>query len=672
VLSAAALVVLIPLALWLLREGRNRRAAGPEHRADGVAATAGAPGHAGLAQPVATRTPEELLQALRAEPPERDLVDLAVRLGQARPPVRRTRVGPPPADQLGDRDTFWVHDIQNEQYFTVTARLEVLTGNAVVWVQEGQPFDRASLEQGAHDFADTVMPRLRELFGTEWSPGVDGDPRVHLLHHQDLPGIAGYFSSADEHTAAVDPRSNEHEMFYINLGAHTPGSPTYLALLAHEYQHMIHWHHDVDEPVWANEGLSELAPVVAGYPVQTGRALLDQPDTGLMEWEPATGANAAHYAAAFLYFAFLRARYGDELIRTTVARPENGPNGVEAALAQLGRPATFHETFLDWVVANVLGEASRGRSAYNYGELTVGTARPEPLGDAPPSATVNQYGTDYLDVTARVAEGRLALDFDGSDAVGLLEPVPSTPGSVWWSGRGDNSDSRLTRAFDLRELRDPRLAFRAWFDLEPSWDYAYFQVSTDGGETWTRLATDRTTDADPNGNNYGSGLTGASGGWIDEALDLGPYAGREVLVRFEVITDDAVNFTGMALDDLRLVGTGPAGSTITAGAVDDAESDGGWIAEGWQRLDPALPQRWGLQVIVDGPSGVTVHRVPTDARGDAEIRLDSLPSDATVILAVSGLTPGTRHPAGYWLSSPAALLTHRGALDTMAGDPFGP
>ena len=50
-------------------------------------------------------------------------------------------------------------------------------------------------------------------------------------------------------------------------------------------------------------------------------------------------------------------------------------------------------------------------------------------------------------------------------------------------------------------------------------------------------------------------------------VDLTPYAGSEVLVRFEYVTDDAVNGRGLCLDDFAI---------DEIGWADDAESDGGW------------------------------------------------------------------------------------------------
>ena len=613
---------------------------------------------------------DSLYARLRAEGPTRDAVDLAVRMGRAKAPVHRTRQAPPRVLHVGDVESFWLHDIETERYMHVQAKLEAISRNAYFWVQEGQHFDRQQLEQGAHAFGDEVMPKVRAVFGTEWSPGVDGDPRVHVLHHQPTGGVAGYFSSTDEYTIDVEPHSNEKELFNINLNVYTPGSYDYLALLAHEFQHMIHWHMDPDESVWANEGLSELAPLVAGYQQQTGVAFLNDPDTPLLEWETEPQANGSHYAGAFLFFAYLRARYGDDAIRQFVAAPANGPNGVEAALKTIGRPASFEATYLDWAVANLVHNGlTRDRQQrsgaypapgstiaadtgagyapptdldprYSYGGLNVKDVVPDELPKSGTGATVGQFATDYLDATRLVTDGQLHLRFAGDPTVALLEARSPVSGTVWWSGRGENMDSRLTRQFDLRRAKGAKLTFRMYYDLETNWDYAYFLASTDGGQSWARLATDRTTEDNPNGNSYGAALTG-EGGWVDEAVDLSAYDGQEVLVRFEVLTDDAVSLEGLAVDDMHL---------DSVGFRDDAESaasDALWQAEGFRRVPPVLPQRWGVQVVVQRPDGLSAQRVPVRADGAGEVDVTGIPGDAVVTLVVSGLTPGTRAGAGY-------------------------
>jgi bacillopeptidase F (M6 metalloprotease family) len=80
------------------------------------------------------------------------------------------------------------------------------------------------------------------------------------------------------------------------------------------------------------------------------------------------------------------------------------------------------------------------------------------------------------------------------------------------------------------------------------------------GRLGRSLSTPSGTDANPVGSNLGWGYTGCSGGsetgmecspqWIQEKVDLSAYAGQKILVRFEYITDAALNYESLMLDDI--------------------------------------------------------------------------------------------------------------------------
>jgi len=200
----------------------------------------------------------------------------------------------------------------------------------------------------------------------------------------------------------------------------------------------------------------------------------------------------------------------------------------------------------------------------------------------------------------------------------------------------------LTRAFDLSEVESVTLEFWTWYDIEENWDYAYVEVSTDGGQTWEILQAPSTTDYNPNGNSFGWAYTGMSGGgeeprWIREEVDLSDYVGGEVLIRFEYITDDAVNHPGFTVDDI----------WIPELDYDyDAESVDGWEAEGFIRMENILPQRWIVQVIEIAGWETRVHRLELDEGGKGEYLIDAGEVDE-VVLVISALAPSTTEVAAY-------------------------
>jgi hypothetical protein len=223
-----------------------------------------------------------------------------------------------------------------------------------------------------------------------------------------------------------------------------------------------------------------------------------------------------------------------------------------------------------------------------------------------------------------------------------MDTVAHSGRYLWWSNRGDDSDVMLTRSFDLSNVSEATLEFWTWYDLEEDWDYTYVEISADGGETWEILRTPSGTSDNPNSNSFGFAYTGRSGGaapsWIQERVDLSPYAGQEVLVRFEVITDDAVNRPGFALDDVAIP---------EIGYFSDFEEDGdGWDAAGFVRHANVLAQRWLVQLVLFGPE-TTVERLELQADQTGEWTIPLSRDARRAIVTISGLAPVTTELATY-------------------------
>ncbi len=604
--------------------------------------------------PASTPPSSTLDVLLAAELPTRDLAELAsrLRLGGTPVPTAVALTGPQP--RVGDVRTFWVANTDTHVHREIQAVLEVETEHVQMWVEQGAQVDREGLRASAERFEAHTYPQCREVFGSEWTPGVDGDPHLLVLHAHDLGGVGGYFSAADEFSRLANPFSNQAEMFYINLDYRQPGTEGYDSTLAHEFQHMIHWYQDRNEDSWVNEGLSMLAQAVSGLPVGSlHEVYLRQPDLQLTTWEDED--NAPHYGASYLLMTYLMDRYGARAVRLLVEEQANGTRGFDRVLPKVGG-RDFTSFFGDWLVANLLDDPRVGDGRYAYRSLDFPTPSAERVQIRPGEPTVGsvqQYGVDYLALDPRQV-GRVR--FAGDSVARLVPALPHSGQFVWWSNRGDNSDARLTRTFDLSGLERATLEFWMWYDLEADYDYAYLSVSTDGGHSWTLLRGTHTTDANPTGNNLGWGYNGLSGVpagsegqpiWVPEAVDLTPYVGQEVWVRFEVVTDDAVNHPGLLLDDIRIP---------ELGFADDVEAgDGGWLAEGFVRMDNLVPQRWLLRAVVEGSRETQVEEVPVAEDGRAEWVPRALPSAAQrVVLVVSALAPATTERASYrlWVDPP--------------------
>jgi hypothetical protein len=432
---------------------------------------------------------------------------------------------------------------------------------------------------------------------------------------------------------------------------------------------MIHWYRDRNESTWLNEGCSEMAMALnersyrrsGVYDVGgSDYAYMVQPDTQLTTW-PEEDDTSPHYGAAYLFMEYFLDRFGEEATKALVGHTQNGMESVDLVLQDnLGLNLDHKDLFADWTVANLLDDTELEDGRYGYSQInpiTPDTSDTVTFRGAPVSinGTVSQYGVDYVEING---DQPIVINFTGTTQVKLLDTDAYSGKYLWWSNREDESDTRLTRILNLSEARTAELSFQAWYHIEDEWDYAYVAVgyTADGSLPedlsspaiqW-HLVEDpslRCTRSNPNGNNYGCGLTGKSNGWVERAIDLSAYAGKTIAVRFEYITDAAVNQSGFALDDIRLMVNG------VEQFMDDAESeDSEWIAEGFVRHANVLPQEWLLQAVTFGRDGITVTLLVRwdTSTGQWELPLSS--ANDRVVLAISALAPVTTELAPYQIS----------------------
>lgn len=417
--------------------------------------------------------------------------------------------------------------------------------------------------------------------------------------------------------------------------------------LAHEFVHMIQFPTDRNDQSWLTEGFAVVGAFLNGYSVGGWDwAYAGEPDLQLNDWNAEPGTNGPHYGQSFLYLTYFLDRFGEEATKDVNTNPENGLTSIDDTLArmnitdpQTGKVITADDVFMDWAATMFLldGNVGDGRYTYHNYPDAPQTQETEQVSTCPSSVmdrTVNQYGIDYIKFDC---SGDHTIHFSGSTVAGLLPADPASGDYVFWSNKGDESDMTLTREFDFTGASSPiKISYKTWYNIEEEWDYLYLEVSTDG-KNWEILKTPSGTDSNPSGNAYGWGYTGSSGGWITEEVDLSEYAGKKVQLRFEYVTDAAVNEEGLMLDD------------ISIDAIDyksDFETDdGGWVAAGFARLKNVLPQTYRLTLIVKGDT-TTVTNIEVAADQTADIPL-SLNSGEEAILIVTGTTRFTTIAAPY-------------------------
>ena len=588
--------------------------------------------------PTATPTTTAATTTTAAEihyptPPDRDLYDLARRLviksGQ---PIPRVVNSQPIAYEVGRRDTFHVTDIENRNVYPVQGTLHVVTNHAYWYIADGVRFNMEDLEQSARVFEEEIRPRVTAVFGTELVPGVDNDVRLTVLHAP-LSGVAGYYSSVDEYPSIVHPHSNQREMIYMTSSLPL-NSRSYLGTLAHEFTHAIQFRADDSDEIWVNEGLAEIGVEVAGYMPSFRNAFLSRPSTSLINWPETFGSSSYSYGGANLFFEYLGQQYGRESLEVLMEHPYDSIRGVDAYLQYVGDSRSFTDVFADWTVANYLDRDGGGPFSYPESRVRVAQVRTI-AGPAQFRDEVPQYGSKYYEIISR---GPATLHFEGYTETPLIPRPSADADRCWWSNRGDSIDTTLTAKVALPDRDSLALTYSLWYNIEEGWDYAYVEVSTDGGETWDVLQGNHSSPADPVGNAFGPGYTGNSRRWLEDSIDLTPYRGMDVLLRFEYVTDDAIHGTGLCLDNI----------SITGASLNAAGTDSGpWEANGFVRTPYTVPQQYLLTVIEIGPETV-VRRVPLDEEASAIVEINGSDGGfSNTVVVVSAVQEQTLEPAPF-------------------------
>ncbi len=118
-----------------------------------------------------------------------------------------------------------------------------------------------------------------------------------------------------------------------------------------------------------------------------------------------------------------------------------------------------------------------------------------------------------------------------------------------YGGTGFNYNGYCVLKNPITVGANDTLQFWAWYRIEDGYDYAYVQLSTDGGVTFTNLAGNITTNTNPHGLNQGNGITGLSNAWVLAKFPLASYAGQSVLLGMRYITDAGTVLDGFYVDD---------------------------------------------------------------------------------------------------------------------------
>ncbi len=278
-----------------------------------------------------------------------------------------------------------------------------------------------------------------EYFGNP--PDVDSDPRIIILILNILDSfsgtgsyVAGYFYSLNEYR---DPqgshRSNEAEIYYLDANPANLSNPASFnvacSVMAHEFQHMIHFNRDANEESFVNEGMSESASKLCGYSLRSPSYYYSNTNVPFMSW--GTTPNILNdYSRTALFSWYMVEQFGSALTKLIVSQTANGIAGYNDAFTTMGSSLQFADVLANFAVATSLNDA-----AYDprYGFLVPISIYPMPhktyvAQDVPTTAdTVLPYGTKVYTFSA----GDLLRFLYTSTASVVVQIVGSGPSSTF-------------------------------------------------------------------------------------------------------------------------------------------------------------------------------------------------------------------------------------------------
>lgn len=354
----------------------------------------------------------------------------------------------------------------------IKAEVVAVGAHAAVWRDTTHPttLDAAFAEQFRKDFEDIIMPRARQVFGTE--PDLDADGRVQLVFSRLTRAHGVAFFSACDLQGKLDgcPASNHGEFLYLTPpDAIAPPYNTPNAIkeiLTHELSHLLHFNRKVlrnrlpawTDNVYASEGIGALAQDVVGYQsgnLYVAKAGLEGIDrfslSDVLARRRPDANDGISRGAAYLFFRYLYDRAGgDEAVGNDVESRGgpaflrallDAPQPVTEALAQVAQatPADLAMDFYTALAASNRAEAGltsplnacfsylptaqdpitakqRGTSLFAqfHGQ---GMAGPRVLPATSPDGQLLPGGVEYLSVEAVANEGEAAFTIQADPAV---------------------------------------------------------------------------------------------------------------------------------------------------------------------------------------------------------------------------------------------------------------
>ncbi|MDD3642454.1 MAG: immune inhibitor A, partial [Candidatus Krumholzibacteria bacterium] len=379
------------------------------------------------------------------------------------------------------------------------------------------------VHQALHDTEDTLSayPVLAQVYSETLDPS-----RVQLVYDVGAGPVTVTMAptaNPNEYSAAIPPQGYGTLVQYFLQASNTDGNTSYHPHGAPATQHTFEVTADRTPPEIVHIPLGNSADMTGPWTVSavvTDNVGVDPAGVRLI-WNKNSGAN------------------------TTVAMANTSGDTYEAQIpgpAVLGDMFSYYITARD--IATLPNTAREPAAGYHSFEIVDYYAWDFEPGDGGFAAT----GPDW--------EWGTPTNGPGSAHSGV---------NVWGTKIAADYSASSNSKLDLPALTVPTsapsavLSWWQWYYCETNYDGGNVKISTDGGSTWTILMPDigytgtaRTTNAGIPGEVCFTGYL--HNAWEQATVNLTPYIGQSVIIRFHFGSDSSVNRAGWFIDDVRIEG----------------------------------------------------------------------------------------------------------------------
>jgi hypothetical protein len=488
---------------------------------------------------------------------------------------------------------------------------------------------------------------------------------------ESLPRIGGfYFSVFDDYFNRLVMTMDAYDWLH-RTRANPPNDPSddpclnavarpflFEGTFAHEYQHLLENYVDFDETTWVNEGLSDYAQTITGYvdpriPITTlgydshvqcflGYLSVESPvnpipsqggpENSLTLWGDQSdypSETFCDYGAAYTFMEYLAGRFGHDLLTALHLDDANGLDSLADLLDAEGFTGSVNDVIVAWATMVAVdaalddGASLVGGNAAEFRTPTLDASINWDNEEAYAGPGVPANGSDYVrlrdDTGAYLAVGDVeSIDFDGATELAPIRvrwkvdrSPPAGADVALYSGQGDNLDRAIAKKVRVRG-NGTLIAQLAW-DTEPDYDYAYVQVSDDGGETYRSVKCTDSIDAP-----LGPGFEGTSDGFTTQRCKLNRYAGERVILAFRYVTDGGVQFDGFWVGNVELDGR----------QITDGESLDGWKSP--TQINPVDVEAWNVRLVAFDQTTNQVRIADLTLGGDFDGSISGAELDALI------------------------------------------